>query len=70
MGIPLPQSTIEIDGKVVELFRCETDWGLVIRANGYDSQALFQVHAGHHINQPVILEDHEIDLIRKEINGK
>lgn len=67
MALPLPITHIIVDGKEVEVFRCETDKGLVIRTAGYDSQALFQAHAGHEIKQPVTLRDGEMQEIFDEI---
>lgn len=67
MPLPLPCSHLMIDDTEVELFRCDLDGGLVIRAEGYDSQALFQAHGGHKLNQPVVLKDGEIEQIIDEL---
>ena len=67
MPLPLPCSHLIIDDVEVELFRCDVDGGLVIALQGYDSQALFQAHAGHKLNQPVILKDGEIEQVIDEL---
>ena len=67
MPLPLPCSHLMIDDVEVELFRCDTDGGLVISSKGYDSQALLQAHGGHKMLQPVILRDGEIEEILDEL---
>lgn len=71
MALPSPISHLIIDGKEVEVFRCETCMtGLVIRSKdfGYDSQARYMEHAGHTLKQPVILRDGEIQDILDELS--
>lgn len=70
MALPSPISHLIIDGKEVEVFRCETDGGLVIRSNDfcYDSQARYKEHAGHSLKQPVILRDGEIQDVLDELS--
>ena len=67
MALPSPISHIVIDSTEVEVFRCETDGGLVIRSKSYDSSALFQAHSGHKLKQPVILKDGEMQEIFDEL---
>lgn len=70
MALPSPISHLIIDGKEVEVFRCDTDDGLVIRSKdfGYDSQLRFREHGGHKLKQPVILRDGEIQSILDELS--
>lgn len=70
MALPLPLSHLIIDGKEVELFRCDTDGGIVIcsRDFDYDSQASFRAHSGHKLKQPVVLKDGEMQEILDELS--
>ena len=56
-----------IDDLEVELFRCDVDGGIVIKAKGYDSSPVFSAHCGHRLNQPVILTEQEIEDIIDEL---
>lgn len=70
MALPLPISHLIIDGKEVEVFRCDADGGLVIRSKDfeYDSQRLYKEHGGHTLKQPVILKDGEIQDVLDELS--
>lgn len=70
MALPLPISHLIIDGKEVEVFRCDTDGGLVINTQnfGYNSQASFRAHGGHKLKQPVILREGEIQDVLDELS--
>lgn len=70
MALPSPITHVIIDGKEVEVFRCDTDGGLVIRSFEYDSQALFKAHGGHKLKQPVILKEGEMQEIFDELQIK
>lgn len=56
-----------IDDLEVELFRCEADGGIVIKAHGYDHGPVFASHAGHRFKQPVIVTESEIEEILDEL---
>lgn len=70
MALPSPISHLIIDGKEVEVFRCETDNGLVIHSKdfNYDSQARYKEHGGHSLKQPVILREGEMQDILDELS--
>jgi hypothetical protein len=67
MPLSKPASHLMIDDLEVELFRCDADGGIVIKAKGYDSAPAFSAHSGHHLNQPVILTEQEIEDIIDEL---
>ena len=60
INIPKPCSALLIDGKEVEIFRCETDGGLV-----FNHQSLLRHHPGHRFRSPVGLKDGEMEEIGK-----
>lgn len=70
MALPSPISHLIIDGKEVEVFRCDTDGGIVIRSAdfSYDAQASFRAHGGHKLKQPVILRTGEIQDVLDELS--
>ena len=56
--IPKPCSRVLIDGKELEIFRCQADGGLV-----FQHQDLLRLHPGHRFSSPVILKDGELKEI-------
>lgn len=49
-----------LDGKQVEVFRCDTDGGLVI-----NTQESIIKHAGHKVKSPVIITEKEYELLKE-----
>jgi len=59
-----PVSTIkDDDGREYEIHRCKLDGMLV-----FNTQASLHLHEGHHLVQPVILNEIEIQLLERSKN--
>lgn len=67
--IPTPCSRVLIDGKELEIFRCQADGGLV-----FHHQDLLRLHPGHRFSSPVIFKEGELEelenVYREVMGGK
>lgn len=67
--IPTPCSRVLVDGKELEIFRCQADGGLV-----FNHQDLLRLHPGHRFSSPVLLKENELEelsqMYEEVVNGK
>ena len=56
-----PFSYIRVDGKLLDISRCQADDALVFG----DFQESLSLHCGHRLKQPVLLKEGEKELIEK-----
>jgi len=63
MTLPVPITHLKnaATGAELEVFRCETDGGIVL-----PFQDSLELHAGHKLRNPVILKEGELEAIAEE----